>query len=163
MSRHICQILLGVGILVELPIPTYIDNEGVVKALGNVTHESSSKHIDIRLFWMKDDIEQGIFDPLHVLSGDNLADALTKALGGPKFWTLMDDLMGLQITKAGQRMRQGLPAYRADEIKNKHRDKTKVKLCAQLPGPELGDYYGFPDPSARSSISELRRLGNNHQ
>ena len=72
----------------------------------------------------------------------------------------MDDLMGLQITKAGQRMRQGLPSYRADEIKNKHRRRTRVRLCAQLPCPALGDYYGFPDSSAGSSISELRRLGN---
>jgi hypothetical protein len=56
MAKHMLHILLGMGILVELPMPFYMDNKGLVQSLGNVTHVSSAKHIDIRIFWMKDDV-----------------------------------------------------------------------------------------------------------
>jgi hypothetical protein len=51
----------------------------------NVTHGSGAKHIDIRKFWMENEITWGKFEMLHVLSGDKLADVMTKSR---QFWSL---------------------------------------------------------------------------
>jgi hypothetical protein len=100
ICKWICSVLMGVGILLELPIPVYMDNLGVMQALNNVTHASSAKHIEIRMFWMKDEVEKGIFELFHVLSELNLADVMTKALPKPLFWKLINDITGLEIITA---------------------------------------------------------------
>jgi hypothetical protein len=92
VARHICQILSGMGIMLELPIPVYIDNEGVVNGLSNVTHETSAKHIDTRMFWLKNDITFNIFELMHVQTADNLADVMTKPLTIGPFRKLIDDI-----------------------------------------------------------------------
>ena len=62
-------------------MPAYGDNKSVLNNLTNVPHGSSAEHIDIRMFWMKDEIVWGTFEMMHVLSPGNLADVMAKALG----------------------------------------------------------------------------------
>jgi hypothetical protein len=137
------QVLTGMGIMLELPVPCYIDNKGLVQALENVTHVSSAKHIDMRMFWMKDSVARGVLEPLHVLSGDNVADALTKALGEKQFWKLMDDATGRLITRAGAHMRAGRRAYQAFvQPGTAAPTRPKVRLVAAVPEGDMRTYYG---------------------
>jgi hypothetical protein len=141
VARHICQILSGMGIMLELPIPVYIDNEGVVNGLSNVTHETSAKHIDTRMFWLKNDITFNIFELMHVQSADNLADVMTKPLTIGPFRKLIDDIIGIMITEAGRRMRRGEYAYDRAVLANRNTVRPKVSLFIGLPGPPMGEYY----------------------
>jgi hypothetical protein len=148
------QVLSGMGIMLELPVPCYIDNKGLVQALENVTHVSSAKHIDMRMFWMKDSVERGVLEPLHVLSGDNIADALTKALGEKQFWKLMDDATGRRITRAGAHMRAGRRAYQAFvQPGTAAPTRPKVRLVAAVPEGDMRAYYG-PDGRGHDGTEE---------
>ena len=140
--KAVGAVILGMGIQIELPVPTYGDNESVLNSLTNVTHGSSAKHIDIRMFWMKGEIEYGVFEMLHVLSGGNMADVMTKPLGGKAFWPLMWDLTGKFLTDVGRRIRRGLYAYRRAEDKHRMLVRPTVAFHRCFPGPETGDYHG---------------------
>lgn len=141
-AKHIAYMLLGMRIMIELPIPTYSDNESVLNGIANVTHESSAKHIDTRHFWLKNDVARNIFEPMHVLGGDNMTDAMTKALAGPSFWRFMDDLSGKAITEVGAKIRRGQFAYKYKKKGRPDLARPEVKLCKFMPGPEMDVYYG---------------------
>ena len=141
-AKRILHTLLGMRILVELPVPMYIDNEGVVKALHNVTHESSAKHIETPMFWLKDEVERNVFEPLHILSGDNSADVLTKPMSDKGFWRLMDDITGKELTDVGKLIRRGKEAYKSNKVGRPDLARPEVELHVDLPGPPMEDYYG---------------------
>lgn len=149
-AKRILHTLVGMRILVELPVPMYIDNEGVVKALGNVTHESSAKHIETKMFWLQDEVEWGVFEPMHVLSGDNVADVQTKPLADKQFWRLMDDITGKELTEVGKRIRRGEEAYKSKKVGRPDLARPEVGLHVEIPGPDMDDYYGRADSEARS-------------
>lgn len=48
-------------------------------------YHKRSKHIDIRLFWIRDKIEQGVVELEKIPSDENPADAGTKVLTLSKF------------------------------------------------------------------------------
>lgn len=149
-TKRVMHTLRGMGILLELPAPIYIDNEGVVKALQNVTHESAAKHIDTRMFWLKDEIARGVFEPLHILSGDNLADVLTKPMSDKQFWRLMDDITGKELTEVGKRIRRGEEAYKSKKVGRPDLARPEVGLHVEIPGPPMDVYYGGAGSAARS-------------
>ena len=135
-------VLLGMNIMLELPVPTYGDNESVLNGLTNVTHGTSAKHIDIRKFWMKDEIEWGTFELMHVLSAGNLADVMTKALPERPFWALINDITGKELTIAGRKMRQGLYAYTEAKKKHRHLERPAITLRRDFAGPDMDEYHG---------------------
>jgi hypothetical protein len=135
-------VILGMGIQLELPVPTYGDNESVLKNLTNATHGSSAKHIDIRMFWMKDEIEHGLFEMMHVLSAGNMADVMTKALPCKPFWRLMNDITGDDITDVGRRIRRGDYAYQAAATALRLKDRPEITLHSSFPGPKMDEYHG---------------------
>jgi hypothetical protein len=153
--KNVGSILLGMGIMIELPVPCYGDNESVLHSLTNVTHGSSAKHIDIRKFWMKDEIDWGTFEMMHVLSGDNLADVMTKALAERQFWPLMNDLMGKELTVGGRLMRQGKYAYRQAALKHRLLERPLVGLHKEFPGPAMDEYHG----KAREALTGEEECG----
>ena len=139
--KRVLYTLLGMGILVELPVPIYIDNEGVVKALKNVTHDSSAKHIETRMFWLKDEVKWGVVEPLHILSNDNLADCETKPLGDKAFWRLVDDICGKALTPVGEKIRRGEEAYKSRKVGRPDLTRRAVTLHMKLPGPRMDEYF----------------------
>ena len=155
--KFVGAVATGMGIMLELPVPVYGDNEGVMNGLTNVTHGTSAKHIDIRMFWMKAEIERGIFEMMHVMSADNLADPMTKALAEKPLNRLMDDLMGHKLTDAGRRMRKGLYACSKEEYKNRMMTRPVIKLHGSFPGPDIDEYLGKTEFRERGM--RLRDLG----
>ena len=70
----------------QRPIPIYEDNDGVVKLVRlNSGWAGKSKHLEIRFFKAKDMVDAKIIQVIHVSSGQQLADHLTKPLSREVF------------------------------------------------------------------------------
>ena len=52
------------------------------------------KHLDLRFYWLREAVEEGIIDPLYVSTDEQVADILTKAVA-PKVVDFAVPLLGL--------------------------------------------------------------------
>ncbi len=60
------------------------DNQSCIKFSENDMYKSEMKHIDIRHFWLKEEIQLGHFKINYIQTHDQPADILTKPLGKNK-------------------------------------------------------------------------------
>jgi transposase InsO family protein len=73
----------------ELELPLYgathlfCDNQGTVACTQNPHHHASMKHIDIRVHFIRDCVNEGFIKVIHIPGGQMIADVLTKALPAP--------------------------------------------------------------------------------
>jgi hypothetical protein len=58
----------------------YCDNQGTVACTHDPQHHSRMKHIDIRFHFIRDCVQKGLVDVMHIPGIDNVADLLTKPL-----------------------------------------------------------------------------------
>jgi len=77
----------------EIPAALHTDNIGAIDLTSNLHISDKSKHINIAYHHIRDLVENGIINLLHVPSEDNLADICTKPLPLPRFCTLRDDVL----------------------------------------------------------------------
>jgi hypothetical protein len=64
----------------------WCDNEAALAITGTTKHHNKAKHIDIRYFFIRDDmVKKGRLKVQHVAGADQVADALTKQLPIEKF------------------------------------------------------------------------------
>jgi hypothetical protein len=61
----------------------YEDNQGTIYMSRSVGAFNRSKHIDTRVFRLRELVESGILYLQKVATAHNLADVFTKSLGGP--------------------------------------------------------------------------------
>ena len=61
-------------------IPLYEDNEGAIQIAKHPISNSNSKHIDVRLHFLRELVEEKEVEIIHVASEFQHADFLTKAL-----------------------------------------------------------------------------------
>ena len=74
------------------PIQLYSDNQFTITIMyGNQLH-ARIKHFDIRLYFLRDTIENNQITVQYLPSNQMLADILTKGLPGPKLKSLVDKL-----------------------------------------------------------------------
>lgn len=66
-----------------LPLPIFEDNQSCIKLAQNPIVNDRSKHIDVRLHFIRDDLKKGIFKVLYIDSRYQLADIMTKSLQRP--------------------------------------------------------------------------------
>ena len=83
------------GILQELKqikgrVTVYSDSQSSIHLCKNPVYHEKSKHIDIRLYWIREKIEEGVIKLEKVRSEDNPADAGTKVLTVSKFRHCLD-------------------------------------------------------------------------
>ena len=62
-----------------------VDNKSAIALSKNPVHHDRSKHIDVKFHFVRDCMEKGQVEIDHVGTQDQLADALTKALGRVHF------------------------------------------------------------------------------
>jgi len=79
---------------IDIPAALSTDNNGSIDLTNNPRISDKSKHIDITYHHIRDLVEKGIINLLHVASEDNLADICTKALPRPQFCTLREKILG---------------------------------------------------------------------
>lgn len=74
------NILTELRLRPEHAIPLHVDNEGAEALAQNPSHHSQTKHIHARYHFIRECVQQGDIEVLHVSTKDMLADMLTKPL-----------------------------------------------------------------------------------
>nr|GEY75975.1 hypothetical protein [Tanacetum cinerariifolium] len=73
-------------------IPMYRDNKSAIAFCCNNVQHSRSKHIDIRFYFIKEHVENGVIELYFVNTEYQLADIFTKALGRERIEFLINKL-----------------------------------------------------------------------
>ncbi|GJR35380.1 retrovirus-related pol polyprotein from transposon TNT 1-94 [Tanacetum coccineum] len=73
-------------------IPIYCDNKSAIALCCNNVQHSRSKHIDIRLHFIKEQVENGVVELYFINTEYHLADIFTKALGRERIEFLINKL-----------------------------------------------------------------------
>ena len=81
MSRLVAELLGTTPSKVKL----MVDNKSAIALSKNPVHHDRSKHIDTKFHYIRECIEEGKIDVVHVGTDGQLADIFTKALGRIKF------------------------------------------------------------------------------
>ena len=66
------------------PSTLYIDNNSALQVAKNPEHHGRMKHLDLRFYWLRDEVHRGSIRLVHLQTADMPADMLTKALGRVK-------------------------------------------------------------------------------
>lgn len=61
-----------------------IDNQGAMKLAENQSISNRSKHIDLKMFYIRENIDKGLIKLKYVSTEYNLADSFTKPINGQK-------------------------------------------------------------------------------
>ena len=72
------QVLDSMGVLIELPIIIEVDNVGAIFLAHNSTTSQRTKHIDTRVHYIREFVEEGVLKIIFVKSADNDSDICTK-------------------------------------------------------------------------------------
>lgn len=86
-----CQSIWLRGLLEEIsgqkigPVILHVDNKSAIELMKNPVLHGRSKHIDVRFHFIRECIESGKLIVKHVVTLEQRADILTKALGRVKF------------------------------------------------------------------------------
>ena len=90
------NVLKEFGFPVTSPSTLFIDNQSAISVSKNPEHHGRMKHLDLRHYWLRDTVDSGHLVPVHVRTGEMVADILTKALPRVKVETCRLGL-GLQV------------------------------------------------------------------
>nr|GEY52867.1 hypothetical protein [Tanacetum cinerariifolium] len=93
----VAKILAAVHLLTDYglgfnKIPMYYDNKSAIALCCNNVQHSRSKHIDIRYYFIKEQVENGVIELYFVNTEYQLADLFTKALGRDRIEFLINKL-----------------------------------------------------------------------
>nr|GEZ27992.1 retrotransposon protein, putative, unclassified [Tanacetum cinerariifolium] len=73
-------------------IPLYCDNKSTISVCCNSVQHSRSKHIDVRYYFIKEQVENGIVELYFVQTEYQLADIFTKPFPRERFNFLIEKL-----------------------------------------------------------------------
>ena len=80
-------------------MPVYCDNTATLHALGNRSFSSRTKHIALRLFFIRELVTEGRISIHYVPTEDNLANIGTKHFNKHRFKHLMDLINKFDVNK----------------------------------------------------------------
>ena len=58
----------------------FIDNKSRIDVSKNPEHHGRMKHLDLRLYWLRDAVQESLISPVYVPTRQNIADLFTKAV-----------------------------------------------------------------------------------
>ena len=73
------------GLRVEVPMELRIDNSGAVDLASSWSEGGRTRHMDTRMFFLRELKEQGILNVVWHKGSENPVDMFTKNLAGPAF------------------------------------------------------------------------------
>jgi hypothetical protein len=73
----------------------HIDNRSAICVAKNPEHHGRMKHLDLRFYWLRNEVERGTISVKHIPTEEMPADILTKALGRVKVEEMVK-LIGLK-------------------------------------------------------------------
>ena len=87
------SLLIDMGYKVNQPMIMHCDNQAAIQIAAHDTHHDRVKHIDIRHFFIRDDIRDGCVKMQWISTQNQMADIFTKTLGSTLFNKFVDKLM----------------------------------------------------------------------
>ena len=121
MCKAVQEMLWVKNILQEMKVPiqeTIIlcDSQPAIKMINRPGISGRTKHLDLKLQFVKQRANKGEFNIEYVSTDKNLADILTKSLRGNKFKQLRDNLFNVHFDEE-VKMREGVNVYTEDRQK----------------------------------------------
>jgi len=84
------------GYSFDSPSTLHIDNRSALSVAKNPEHHGRMKHLDLRFYWLRDEVDKGRINMAHLRTDAMPADILTKALGRVKVGEMVK-MLGLQL------------------------------------------------------------------
>ena len=72
------------GYKFDAPSTLYMDNQSALSVAKNPEHHGRMKHLDLRFYWLRDEVAKGWIEVVHLRTSHMPADILTKSLPKPK-------------------------------------------------------------------------------
>jgi len=85
LLKSISNFLTELGHAQTDPIPLYMDNAAAISTAKAKYPTPTSRHIDVKFHWLREQVKQKFILPTHIPSAQNPADLLTKALKPAQF------------------------------------------------------------------------------
>ena len=83
------------GFTVSSASTMFVDNQSAISVAKNPEHHGRMKHLDLRFYWLRDEVEKQNIHVVHLPTDQMPADILTKALGRVKVLDMID-MLGLK-------------------------------------------------------------------
>ena len=96
------MLLTFIGVKVELPIIVRMDNIGAIFMSENISTSNRTKHVDCRVRFVNQFIEDGFLKIIFVKSEENKSDPLTKNVTGETYERHKEDYVGKKDDIVGQ-------------------------------------------------------------
>ena len=61
-----------------------MDNQSAIQVSKNPEHHGRMKHLDLRHYWLRDQVDFGVIAPEYIPTAEMIADIFTKSLPVPK-------------------------------------------------------------------------------
>ena len=79
------RLLMELGLKIKLPMILQIDNSGTIDLANSWSAGGRTRHMETRMFFLRDLKEAGIIETKWIKGTENLVDMFTKNLGGPDY------------------------------------------------------------------------------
>ncbi|KAL0960995.1 hypothetical protein HGRIS_014931 [Hohenbuehelia grisea] len=86
------NLFMEFGYPITEPSTLHIDNQSAVSVAKNPDHHGRVKHLDLRFYWLRDEVAKGRIAVQHIPGVEMPADILTKALGKEKVLDMVNRL-----------------------------------------------------------------------
>ena len=83
--EFIRQVIESTGFEVKLPMKLYVDNVSAIELAKNYSTSGRTKHIDVRLHYIREMIDQGMLELVFVPTNSNTSDIMTKNVSTEKY------------------------------------------------------------------------------
>jgi hypothetical protein len=74
------QLMGELGYTISEPSVLRMDNQSAIAVSKNPEHHGKMKHLALRLFWLRDAVQDGVISPSFVTTNEMAADIFTKSL-----------------------------------------------------------------------------------
>lgn len=86
------KLLIDFNIDIKCPVTIYEDNQSAISIANNPENSRRLKHLDIKFFFIKEKIEQGLVNISYIKTEDQVADIFTKPVTKVKILKFLNDL-----------------------------------------------------------------------
>ena len=94
LGQYVKWLCLSMGIVARKPIPIFVDNSATITISTNPVQPGRNLHVHARFFYIRDYVEEGEYEILHLRTDRQLSDVLVTHKSKHVFLTLRPLLMG---------------------------------------------------------------------